>query len=450
MFFLPAIAGERNRISKNAYNDNGETVHYQEVRRLEQIVINGGTPLQGSVRIHGAKNAVLPILAATVLADGVHTVKNCPRLSDVSITEEILKSLGAKTVRREDALVVDATGETGSFIPEKLMRKLRSSVVFMGAVLAKTGRVKISAPGGCELGPRPIDLHLKALSLLGAEIYEEHGYLEHYAKRLTGCHIHLDFPSVGATENVMLAGVLAEGETVITNAARDPEICDLANFLNACGARVSGAGTSSIRIEGVRTLHPASYTVMPDRIAATTYLCAAAATGGEVTVTHMEPEHISAVLSVLSDCGCDITCGKNTVHLKAPEKLSACGAIRTMPYPGFPTDAQSLMLATLCVARGTGLITETIFESRFKPVPELSRMGAKISVSDRVAVIRGVDALWGAEVCAEDLRGGAALVIAGLCARGKTVIHNPCFLDRGYEALEENLAALGADIKRYR
>lgn len=417
---------------------------------MEHIVINGGTPLHGVVRIHGAKNAVLPILAATVLADGVHTVRNCPYLSDVSITEDILHSLGIKTGRQANTLIVNNVGKTGDFIPERLMRKLRSSVVFMGAVLAKTGSVKISTPGGCELGPRPIDLHLKALSLLGAQVREEHGYLTLYADRLTGCHIHLDFPSVGATENVLLASVLAEGETVITNAAREPEICDLAEFLKACGAQITGAGTSSIRIVGVKNLHPATYTVMPDRIAATTYLCAAAATGGDVTVTHMEPEHISAVLSVLSDCGCAITCGDGTVHLKAPERLVACGGIRTMPYPGFPTDAQSLMLATLCVAKGTGLITETIFESRFKPVPELCRMGAKISVSDRVAVIHGVEALWGAEVCAEDLRGGAALVIAGLCARGKTMIHHPKYLDRGYEALEENFAALGADIKRYR
>lgn len=416
---------------------------------MGKIIINGGIPLQGTLRIHGAKNAVLPILAATVMAGGVHTISNCPELSDVLITAEILRSLGAKVERRGHILTVDTTGELDYFIPERLMRELRSSVIFMGAVLARKGKVKISAPGGCELGPRPIDLHLKALSLLGAEISEEHGYLMLTAEKLTGTSIHLDFPSVGATENIMLAATLAEGETEITNAAREPEIYDLACFLNAMGAQVIGAGTSNIRIIGTRELSSASYTVMPDRIVAATYLCAAAATGGEVTVTHMDPAHISAVLSVLSDCGCEITKTKSTVSLKAPNRLIAPGAIRTMPYPGFPTDAQSLVLATLCAAEGTSLITETIFESRFKPVPELCRMGAKISVNGRVAVVSGVKFLSGAEVRAEDLRGGASLVIAALAAKGITIIHTPEYIDRGYEALENNLAILGADIKRH-
>lgn len=417
---------------------------------MEKIIIQGGTPLTGTVRVHGAKNAVLPILAATVLADGIHTVHNCPSLSDVAITEEILKSLGATTRRTENTLLVDTTGEMGYFIPESLMRKLRSSVVFMGAVLARKGKVKISTPGGCELGPRPIDLHLKALSLLGARVQEEHGYLTLTAERLKGCRIHLDFPSVGATENIMLAASLAAGETEIVNAAKEPEIKDLAECLRTMGAEIYGAGTSEIRIVGKECLNAAEYSVMPDRIVAATYLCATAATGGDVTLTDTEPDAISALLSVLSDCGCNIRLSGNEVCLQAPQRLKASRAIRTMPYPGFPTDAQSLILATLCVADGTSLITETIFESRFKPVPELCRMGARIDVSDRVAVVHGVNALWGAEVRAEDLRGGAALVIAGLCAKGTTVIHNPCFIDRGYEALEENLTALGADIKRYR
>lgn len=416
---------------------------------MGNIVIQGGVPLRGTVRVHGAKNAVLPILAATVMADGVHTVGNCPNLSDVATTAEILKSLGAKVQRQENKLIVDTSGELGYFIPEVLMRKLRSSVIFMGAVLARKGKVKISAPGGCELGPRPIDLHLKALSLLGANVQEAHGYLELSAEKLHGASIHLDFPSVGATENILLAASLADGITEITNAAREPEICDLSDFLNAMGAEIVGAGTSSIRIVGKKQLFPTTYEVMPDRIVAATYLCGAAATGGEITVTHIIPEHISAVLSVLSDCGCRVERKKGAVTLCAPERLKSPGAIRTMPYPGFPTDAQSLILAALCTADGTSMITETIFESRFKPVPELCRMGAKISVSDRVAVIRGCKTLSGAEVRAEDLRGGAALVVAGLCAKGKTVIHAPEFIDRGYEALEENLTALGADIRRY-
>ena len=416
---------------------------------MGKIIINGGTPLTGTIRVHGAKNAVLPILAATVMAGGVHTVSNCPLLSDVAVTVDILKSLGAVVERQGHTLTVDTSGELGSFIPESLMRELRSSVIFMGAVLARKGRVKISAPGGCELGPRPIDLHLKALSLLGAEIREEHGYLLLTAERLQGSPIHLDFPSVGATENIMLAAALAEGETEITNAAREPEIYDLACFLNAMGAEVSGAGSSVIRIVGKESLSPATYTVMPDRIVAATYLCAAAATGGDVTVTHIDPTHISAVLSVLSDCGCDIHKTEHTVRLIAPKRLKPAAAIRTMPYPGFPTDAQSQVLAALCAADGTSMITETIFESRFKPVPELCRMGARISVSGRVAVVCGVDSLSGAEVHAEDLRGGAALVIAALGAKGTTVIHTPEFIDRGYEAFEETLTALGADIKRY-
>lgn len=416
---------------------------------MSKIVISGGVPLTGSVRIHGAKNAVLPILAATVLASGVHIIRNCPKFSDVYITSEILKSLGAEVSRDKDTLIVDTTNCTGSFIPEHLMRKLRSSVIFTGAVLARNHEAKVSSPGGCELGPRPIDLHIKALAQLGASIKEEHGYLFCKAKKLKGKTVHLDFPSVGATENVMLAAVLAEGETVILNAAREPEICDLAEYLNNMGAKISGAGTSTVVISGVRKLTPKEYRVMPDRIVAATYLCAAAATGGDVVVTDMCPEHISAVLSVLSDCGCMIRTTKDTVILKAPKRLIAPGSIKTMPYPGFPTDAQSLFLAMLCCADGTTIISETIFESRFKPAGELCRMGAKISVDGRVAVIQGTEKLSGARVSASDLRGGASLVIAALAADGVTEIYTPEYIDRGYENLENNLALLGANIKRY-
>lgn len=417
---------------------------------MGKIVVNGGCQLAGSVGIHGAKNAVLPILAATVMVEGVHIIHNCPEFSDVAITVEILKSLGAKVIRSGNTLTVDTSGRPGSFIPEHLMRKLRSSVIFMGAVLARNNEAKISSPGGCELGPRPIDLHLKALAQLGAEIKEEHGYLICKAKKLEGKIIHLDFPSVGATENLLLAAAMADGETVILNAAREPEIGDLACFLNNMGAWIRGAGTSTIRIVGKRNLIPSEYTVMPDRIVAATYLCAAAATGGEVTVTDMCPEHISAVTSVLTDCGCSLFLTKHSVRLKAPKRLVAPGSIKTMPYPGFPTDAQSLFLAMLCCADGTSIITETIFESRFKPVSELCRMGAKISVDGRVAVVCGTDRLSGAEVNASDLRGGAALVIAALSAEGTTNINMPEFIDRGYENFEENLARLGADIQRFR
>ncbi len=417
---------------------------------MGKIIVKGKVPLQGSVRIHGAKNAVLPILAATVMVGGVHIIHNCPDFSDVSITMEILKSLGAKTTRNGDTLIVDTTHATGSFIPEHLMRKLRSSVIFMGAVLARSREAKISTPGGCELGPRPIDLHLKVLAQLGADIKEEHGYLICKAEHLSGKSIHLDFPSVGATENLLLAAAMADGETVISNAAKEPEIEDLALFLNNMGAHVFGAGTSTIRVVGNNELTPGEHRVMPDRIVAATYLCAAAATGGSVTVTQMRPEQISAVLSVLTDCGCKISSTEDSVFLQAPKQLIAPGSIKTMPYPGFPTDAQSLVLAMLCCAQGTSIITETIFESRFKPVSELCRMGAKISVDGRVAVVCGVEALSGTQVAAADLRGGAALVIAALSAEGTTQINTPEFIDRGYEHFEENLARLGADIKRIR
>ena len=413
---------------------------------MGKIVVNGGKKLSGTVRVHGAKNAVLPILAATVMAEGVHTIYNCPCLSDVSVTCEILQELGARVTRNGDTLTVDTNGQMDSYIPERLMRKLRSSIIFLGAILARKKEAKISSPGGCELGPRPIDLHIKALKELGAEIKEEHGYLICRAGSLKGADIHLDIPSVGATENIMLAACAAKGVTVISNAAREPEIEDLASFLNSMGAKVSGAGTSTITIEGECSLRPATHKVMPDRIVAATYLCAAAATGGEITVTDICSEHLSAILAVLSECGCEICKEKDNVKIKAPLVLKSPGNIKTMPYPGFPTDAQSLFLAMLLKSRGTTLITETIFESRFKATGELMRMGAKISVDSRVAAVFGVESLSGACVKAEDLRGGAALVIAALSADGKTEINSPEFIYRGYENLEENLRALGADV----
>lgn len=413
---------------------------------MSKIVVNGGNKLCGTVRVHGAKNAVLPILAATVMAGGEHTIYNCPELSDVSVTCEILKELGATVTRDKDTLLVDTSGEMESFIPERLMRKLRSSIIFMGAILARKKEAKISAPGGCELGPRPIDLHIKALKELGADIKEEHGYLICRAQNLKGKEIHLDIPSVGATENIMLAACDASGVTVISNAACEPEIEDLAKFLNSMGACISGAGTSTVTIKGKKELKPATHKVMPDRIVAATYLCAAATTGGEITVTDVCTEHLSAVLAVLSDCGCKIVKGKDKVKLIAPKQLKSPGGIKTMPYPGFPTDAQSLFLAMLAKSDGTTLITETIFESRFKAAGELLRMGAKINVDSRMAVVKGVENLSGACVKAEDLRGGASLVVAALAAEGRTEINSPEFIYRGYENLEDNLRALGADI----
>ena len=415
---------------------------------MSRILIEGGTPLAGAVDVHGAKNAVLPILAATVLSEGVHVIHNCPKLKDVSITVEMLRYLGAKVTREDDTLIVDTRGHLGNHIPEKLMRELRSSIVFMGAILARNKRAKISAPGGCELGPRPIDLHIKALRELGASIRESHGYIICNGSQMRGANIHLSFPSVGATENIMLAACLTEGKTVIENVAKEPEILDLQNFLNRMGAKISGAGSSQITIDGVKELYAAEYTVMPDRIVAATYLCGAAASGGRVEIRKVVPEHLSATLSVLRESGCEISSGEDWVSLCAPERLQAVREITTMPYPGFPTDAQSLFLAMLAVADGTSIIKETIFESRFKPAEELVRMGADITVDGRIAIVQGVKKLSGATVSAKDLRGGAALVIAGLCAEGVTEVENPCYIDRGYAHLVEAFEQLGAKIKR--
>ncbi len=415
---------------------------------MSRILIEGGTPLAGKAEVHGAKNAVLPILAATVLNRGINIIHNCPRLRDVNITVEILRYLGAAVERDGDTLVVDTRAELGNHIPEKMMRQLRSSIVFMGAIVARNKFAKISAPGGCELGPRPIDLHIKALRELGIVIKETHGYIICNGIEMTGKEIHLAFPSVGATENIMLAASLAEGTTIIQNVAKEPEIEDLAAFLNLMGAKVSGAGTSSIVIEGVKELKAAEYTVMPDRIVAMTYLCCAAATGGSIELKRVEPKHITAGIACLKEAGCKIFVESDSIKLIAPEHLHAVTEITTLPYPGFPTDAQSLFLAMLTRAEGTSIIKETIFESRFKPAEELARMGADITVGGRIAVVRGVEKLSGALVSAADLRGGASLVIAGLVAEGVTQIEHPHFIDRGYWDFENTLSRLGAKIRR--
>ena len=415
---------------------------------MSRILIEGGTPLSGAIDIQGAKNAVLPILAATVLNEGVNVLHNCPDLRDVDITLDILRYLGAKAERNGNTLTIDTRGQLGNHIPEKLMRQLRSSIVFMGAILARNKYAKISAPGGCELGPRPIDLHMKALRELGVKIKETHGYILCNGLEMQGKELHLSFPSVGATENIMLAAALAEGKTVIENAAVEPEIEDLASFLNQMGAKISGAGSSRIEIEGVSELRPTEYRVMPDRIVATTYLCCAAVTGGTVELRRVRPEHLSATLACLRECGCEVASGHDWVKLRAPQRLRAISEITTMPYPGFPTDAQSMFLAMLCTAEGTSIIKETIFESRFKIAEELVRMGADVTVDGRMAVIRGTPKLSGAIVSAADLRGGAALAVAALAAEGVTELENPHYIDRGYENLTETLALLGANVRR--
>lgn len=416
---------------------------------MSRLVIEGGKPLRGTIPVQGAKNAVLPILAATILCDnGVSVIKNCPDLKDVATTIEILKELGVKVTRSGNTLTIDARGRIGHHIPERLMHELRSSIIFMGAILARKRKAKISMPGGCELGPRPIDLHIKALQESGCNICEKNGYLYASGRKLRSTHLTLDFPSVGATENVMLATCLLQGITVVENVAKEPEIVDLANFLNAMGAKIHGAGTERLEIEGVKKLHGTEYSIMPDRIAAITYLCAAAVTGGSITLTKVMPEHLETALSVLAQCGCSIQAGEDSVRLESPKKLVAPGSIKTMPYPGFPTDAQSLFLALLCTAEGTSKVQECIFTGRFKTAGELLKMGADITVLGDTATIKGVQTLSGAQVTAMDLRGGAALVIAALAATGITVIDKVCYIDRGYDQLEKNLSQLGAFIKR--
>lgn len=415
---------------------------------MSKLLIRGGNRLAGEIRIGGAKNAVLPILAATLMNGGESILLDCPRLSDVDTMIEILRSIGCKVKYDQSALAVDSSTLSSYEIPEQLVREMRSSIFLMGPMLARCGKIKISYPGGCEIGPRPIDLHLKALRELGVKIREAHGFLECEVMKLMGCEIHLDYPSVGATENAMLAAVMAEGITRIRNAAKEPEIVDLQKYLNKMGAKIKGAGTSEIFIEGVRKLGNAEHKIMPDRIVAGTMLIAGAITGGEITLNNVVIDHIKPVLSKLKETGCLVLEKENGVKLKACERLKAVEMTKTLPYPGFPTDMQAQFMSLLTVAKGTSIITETVFENRFKHVDELTKMGAKIKIDGRVAVIQGVKKLMGAKVYAKDLRGGAALVLAGLAAEGITVVDNVGHIDRGYDRLDKMLEELGAHISR--
>ncbi len=415
---------------------------------MSSFIIEGGKRLSGEFPIQGAKNAVLPVLAATVLTDGKSTIFNCPDLSDVKNTIEVLENLGCQVKRNQGVIEIDPSDVTSYTIPEQLMRKMRSSIIFLGAIVARHKKASVSMPGGCEIGLRPIDLHLKALRSLGIKITEEHGYINCYADKIKGAKIHLDFPSVGATENIMLAGAMAEGTTIIENAAREPEILDLQNFLNRMGAKIQGAGGSTIRIDGVKTLHGASHTIMPDRIAAGTYLLGAAITRGEMLLTNADATHMGAILNSLSDMGAKIYTEKNSIGIKMAKRPLSIPSIKTMPYPGFPTDIQSPFMALSCLADGTTVFVENIFENRFQHVDELKRMGADIRIDGRCAVVVGTSRLTGAKVVAKELRGGAALIIAALSAEGKTEIENIKYIDRGYERIEKYLSLCGADIIR--
>lgn len=415
---------------------------------MSKLVIAGGRRLNGDIAVQGAKNSVLPILAATVLNSGKNVVHNCPKLRDVNMTKKVLEGLGCGVDTDGNTLTVDSSTFNCCRIDEELMRQMRSSIVFLGAIIAGQGEAIVSMPGGCEIGARPIDLHLKALKRLGVSITEKYGYLHCVADKIEGARIHLDFPSVGATENIMLAAAKANGTTIITNAAREPEIADLQDFLNRMGAKVSGAGGSVIRIDGVTKLYPVEHSIIPDRIAAATYLAAGAATGGSITVSNVCSSHMNSMLHILGDMGNKIVDEGKRITIIAPERMKSFGNVRTMPYPGFPTDIQSPFMTLACIAKGTSVITETIFENRFRNAEELRRMGADININGRTAVIIGVPSLTGASVVAGELRGGASLIIAGLCAEGTTTIDKCEFIDRGYEEVEKKLSNCGALIER--
>lgn len=417
---------------------------------MQKLIINGGKKLCGEIRIQGAKNAALPIMAASVLCGEEIVLHNCPRISDVYSAMRILTYLGCRAGFEEgNTAVLKAENVTAEDVSDELMREMRSSIFFLGAVLGRTGRCRITYPGGCDLGPRPIDMHIAALRRMGVTIREEFGVIDCTAEKgLKGAKIALSFPSVGTTENIILAAALANGTTVIHNAAREPEITDLADFLNACGARISGAGSGKIIINGVKKLHGCEYTVIPDRIVCTTYLACAAAAGGELTAAGCRGTDMESVLPIFEQMGCIVhTCG-DRIFFSAHRPLRAIAPIRTMVYPGFPTDAQAVVMAALCRAKGTSVFVENIFENRYKHVAGLRRMGADILVEGKVAVIEGVNRLYGAKVEAPDLRGGAGLVAAALSAEGRSEISNIQYIDRGYEEIEKALSSIGADISR--
>lgn len=418
---------------------------------MSKLLIEGGHRLSGEIRLQGAKNSALPILAATLLGKNRSIIHNCPNLSDVEAAVKILEYLGCQVVREEDTLTIDAREVTRTTIPEYLMREMRSSIVFLGAMLSRTGEAKISMPGGCELGPRPIDLHLDALKRLGTIVTSDHGYLDcRVEKRLRGCKISLLFPSVGATENILLASVLAEGTTVIHNAAQEPEIVDLAAYLNGRGAKIKGAGKSRIVVEGVARLKDGEHTVIPDRIVAATYLAAAAITKGEILLRQTHPWDLESIFPIFEKMGFPIHISDDEILLKSEinQKIHSVDSVRTMPYPGFPTDAQAPVMSVLSIADGTSMFVENIFANRYKHVLELNRMGADIKLEGRVAVVKGVKKLYGTEVLSEDLRGGAALVVAGLAAEQMTAVTQIHHIDRGYERIEEVLCSMGAVIRR--
>ena len=416
---------------------------------MSKYIINGRKKIEGSVQISGAKNAALPIIAATVLNTGKTVLYNVPAIHDTEMMFEILRELGGKVTKKSNKVIIDTSHIKTFQISENLMRQMRSSVILAGGILGRHRNVTFSYPGGCDIGSRPIDLHIDGFKKLGINIEENAGYIICSCDKIVGTEIQLEFPSVGATENLMLASVFAEGKTILYNVAMEPEIVDLQNFLNRMGAKVTGAGSNMIVIEGVKKLKDVSYNIMPDRIETGTFLSMAAITGGKLELNKTKFEYIQPVITKLEEANCKIWKEPNKIYIEAPKKLKAVD-IKTLPYPGFPTDMQSIFLGMLTVAKGTSVITENIFENRFKCVPELNRMGAKILIEGRTAIVKGARKLSGSNVKSTDLRGGAALVLAGLVAHGTTVIDGIEYIKRGYEKLDSKLLKIGADIREER
>jgi UDP-N-acetylglucosamine 1-carboxyvinyltransferase len=414
---------------------------------MDKIIVEGGRFLKGQVRISGAKNAALPILVSSLLAEGVNTYWNVPDLKDIESVKLLLSNLGARAEQHGDSVHIDTGHILGYEAPYDLVRKMRASILVLGPMVARLQKARVSLPGGCAIGARPINLHLKGLAQLGAEIKLEHGYVEVQAKKLKGAEIYFDTVTVTGTENLMMAAVLAEGATILRNAAREPEIVALAEVLNKMGADVQGAGTAVIRINGVTSLKPVSVSIIPDRIETGTFMVAAALTHGDVTLIDCEPEHAGACINKLQRAGAEVIIGEKTIRVKGSDKIISVD-VKTQPYPGFPTDMQAQFMVLMSVASGTSMITETIFENRFIHVSELKRMGADIRISGNTAMVKGVSGLSAAPVMATDLRASASLILAGLVAKGRTEINRVYHLDRGYEGIEKKFSALGAAVKR--
>ncbi len=415
---------------------------------MSTLIIQNPCRLQGTVNISCAKNAILPIIAASLLTEEKCILEDISALEDVKVMIEVVNSLGAEVqLSTENTLEITANGIANYETAYELIRKMRASFLIMGPMLARIGKIRISLPGGCAIGSRPIDLHLKGFAAMGATITLGHGYIEAHAEKLKGESIYLDFPSVGATENIMMAATLAEGITVIENAAEEPEIVDLANFLSKMGAKIKGAGTDTIKIEGVARLTGTTHMAIPDRIEAGTFMVAAAITRGDVLIDGVVPEHVKPITAKLKEMGAEVLEYEKSIRVRAAERLKSVD-IKTMPYPGFPTDMQSPMMSAMCIAKGTSVVTETVFENRFMHINELKLMGAKIKVDGRSAIIEGVEKLSGGKVKATDLRAGAALILSALCAEGQTEISDIYHIDRGYIGIEEKMKKLGASIIR--